>query len=151
MSKKQFVLLSFLSLIAVSTFAAPTLQKGVLSYVLPRAVIIFESEKNLPVWLRIVSVKEDGECGEPGKDCPKEELYVVLSDNERLPVHSVTYHIPKAYSWKLESASSCAKSEGDLCVGIDLQEAELNQAGSDWEITEHKYEFRMDSVKEIKQ
>lgn len=129
--------------------AAPEVQKGELGYLLPRLQIEYDKDLDMPGEFRIYSVKEDGECGEPSKLCPKEELYIVLTNSEALPGQEITYHIPKAYSWTIKSVKTCGTDEDQVCVQLSLQETQLDTSGSKWKTIDHKYEVKIDSIKEL--
>ena len=139
-----------LGLISTSSIqAAPTVEKGILGTVLPNMQILFDSQKDLPVFVRIVRVAGDGECQEPSEHCEQEGLYVVISDNEREPVTSVTYHLNKAHEWTIQSVSQCSGPIDELCAKVSLDQSQFDAAGKSWKRVHHVYEFRMDSVKEI--
>lgn len=148
-SASQLIILVLGMIFALSTQAMPTLEKGVLASILPNIQILFDSQQNLPVFVRIVRIAGDGECQEPSEACEQDNLYVVISDNERLPVTSVTYRLDKAHEWTVQSVSSCSGPTDDLCAKIVLDQVLLDQAGKGWKTVYRTYEFRMDSVKEI--
>ena len=145
----RFIILALGLVFALPTQALPTLEKGELASILPNMQMLFDSEQNLSVFVRVVRIAGDGECQEPSEACERDNLYVVISDNEREPVASATYHLDKAHEWTMRSVSACSGPADDLCARIVLDQTLLNQAGKAWETVRHVYEFRMDSVKEI--
>ena len=147
LSNYFFALAGFL--VVLPAQALPTVEKGSLSNILPNLQIVFDGEKDLPVYIRVVSIVGDGECQEPNSECDDSILYVVISDNEALPVTSVTYNLGKAHEWALKSVARCAGSEDDLCAKIALDQTLADVSKKTWKVVHHVYEFRMDSVKEI--
>jgi hypothetical protein len=145
---RLFVLI-FGFLFALRAQALPTVEKGLLSSILPNLQILFEGDQNLPVFVEVASIDGDGECQEPSSACEQNALYVVISDNEELPVTSVTYSLGKAHEWAFQSVTRCAGPKADLCAKVVLDETLTDAAGKAWKIVHHVYEFRMDSVKEI--
>ncbi|HSC48504.1 MAG TPA: hypothetical protein VLG68_10505 [Gammaproteobacteria bacterium] len=148
-SLSSFFVLAFGFMAALPTQAGPKVEKGLLSTVLPNVVILFDSEKDLPVFVRIVRVAGDSECQEPSEQCEQDDLYVVISDNEREPVTSVTYHLDKAHEWTVQSVSRCSGLAEELCAKITLDQGLFDEANKRWKSVHHIYEFRMDSVKEV--
>jgi len=136
-------------LISLPAQALPTVEKGLLGNVLSRLQIVFDGQKDLPVYVRVASITGDGECQEPSSACDDSILYVVISDNEALPVTSVTYNLGKAHEWILQSVVHCAGSEDDLCAKVALDQTVADTSNKTWKTVHHVYEFRMDSVKEI--
>src|SRR5690348_10349724 len=147
-SSRIFVfIIGFISVLP--TQALPIVEKGLLSSILPNVQILFDGEQDLPVFVRVANISGDGECQEPSSACEQDALYVVISDNEKLPVISVTYSLGKAHEWALKSVGRCAVSKDDLCAKVALDQTLSDAAGKAWKIAHHVYEFRMNSVKEI--
>ena len=142
-----FSLIGFL--IAMPVQALPTLEKGLLSNILPDLQIVFDGQKDLPVYVRVVGIPGDGECQDIDAACDNSVMYVVISDNEALPVTSVTYNLGKAHVWDLKSVSRCTGPQADLCVNVVVDQTMADASTKSWKHVHHGYEFRMGSVKEI--
>lgn len=147
LSNGLFALIGFL--VAFPALALPAVEKGPLSNILPNLQILFDGQQDLPVFVRVASIAGDGECQEPSAACEQSVLYVVISDNDKLPVTSVTYNLGKAHEWAFKSVAHCAGAEDDLCVKLALEETVADSSNKAWKAVHHVYEFRMDSVKEI--
>src|SRR5690349_1194044 len=100
-SNGLFALICFL--VVLPARALPTVEKSLLSNILPDLQIVFDGQKDLPVYVRVLSIPGDGECQESVSTCDDAVLYVVISDNEALPVTSETYNLGKAHEWVLKS------------------------------------------------
>ena len=133
------------SLAACQCCAGPMVEKGELSYILPKIEVVSEGRQDLPFDVRIFSLRENGECGEPSVSCPKQELYIAVSDNDELPVRSITFHFPKAYGWQIKSLAACEATTA--CVKLKVQEMQLDSGK--WKTTDHYYQLTIDSIKEV--
>src|SRR6185503_18579337 len=87
------------SLVSLSAVALPTVEKGPLASILPNLQILFDGEHDLPVAVTVTEITGDGECQEPGSMCEQAALYVIIFDDQKLPVKSITYNLGKAHDW----------------------------------------------------
>lgn len=78
-------------------------------------------EKKVPYFIRIVRVKEYGECDGESRTCPKQSLFVLVSSRDEYPEQKV-YLLPKAYGWEFVGYVSMPKTEGvDEFAVIELK------------------------------
>ena len=137
------------SLVSLSAVALPTVEKGPLASILPNLQILFDGEHDLPVAVTVTEITGDGECQEPGSMCEQAALYVIIFDDQKLPVKSITYNLGKAHDWTLQVVSRCKGSEEDSCARVVVDQTVTDAVNKTWKIVRHAYEFRLDSVKEI--
>ena len=67
--------------------------------------------RSSPYFVRVIKVRDQGECDGVPETCPKEALYVVVSTYDEYPEQKA-YLLPKTYDWKFVKWVSLPKEEG---------------------------------------
>lgn len=65
-------------------------------------VEILAERQDFPLALRVLRVREDGECNPDRSRCPQQRLYVVASSFDEYP-ERVAYELPKAFTWLFDA------------------------------------------------
>jgi hypothetical protein len=81
-----------------------------LVHILNHSVVVAE-QKALPVAVRILRVRDHGECDGKPETCPKEVLYIAVSTFDEAPDEKV-YVLPKSYGWDFITWKTIPKEEG---------------------------------------
>jgi hypothetical protein len=72
---------------------------------------ILAEQTHPPMRVRIISVKEHGEC-EPGlTNCPKQSVYIAVSTFDENPIQQLFY-LSKAYEWRFKQWISIPSNDG---------------------------------------
>lgn len=67
--------------------------------------------KDMPVSVRILRLKDHGECDGSPPTCPKEILYIAVSNFDEAPDQKL-YRLPMSNGWKFVKWKSVPKKEG---------------------------------------
>ena len=62
---------------------------------------IIEDRQGLPVAVRVIRLRELGECDGPPPDCPTEMLYVAVSTIDEAP-DQVLLKVPESFGWEFD-------------------------------------------------
>lgn len=65
-------------------------------------VEVLAERRSFPLALRVIRVREDGECNPDRSRCPQQRLYVVASSFDEYP-ERVAYELPKAFTWLFDA------------------------------------------------
>ena len=60
---------------------------------------IVEDRQDLPIAVRIIRLRELGECDGPAASCPTEVLYVAVSTFDEAP-DQILFALPESYGWQ---------------------------------------------------
>jgi hypothetical protein len=71
---------------------------------------IVEDRQDLPVAVRIVRLRELGECDGPAPSCPSEVLYVAVSTFDEAP-DQILFALPESYGWQFVQWASWPSSD----------------------------------------
>ena len=137
---KIFAGLFLLSLLPSCAVAAP-LSEGPasLSYVLNNATTVYSNVKDFNWAIRIYRVVSPGECFGVDPACPKEILYLAISDITAAPNQKLFVTSP-AYQWDIESVmENGAELKPDGCIEISLKEKVIDPTSKNWKYVEHKF------------
>jgi hypothetical protein len=62
---------------------------------------ILEDRQDLPIAVRVIRLRELGECDGPPPDCPTEVLYVAVSTIDEAP-DQVVFKLPESFGWQFD-------------------------------------------------
>lgn len=71
---------------------------------------IVEDRQDLPVAVRIIRLRELGECDGPAPSCPTEVLYVAVSTFDEAP-DQILFALPESYGWQFVQWASWPSSD----------------------------------------
>ena len=89
-----------------------TVQSKELAYVLANFEVLAEAKRpeSKGMSVRVLKVKNFGECNGSPDTCPKSILYIAVSSYDEAPYQKV-YHTPKSYNWKFDSWVNLPESD----------------------------------------
>lgn len=60
---------------------------------------VLAERRELPYWVRVLGVREHGECDDSLESCPRMSAYVSVSTFDEAPDQAV-YRLPESYGWQ---------------------------------------------------
>jgi len=133
------ILAILLSLILYLLFSQASLARSLissepeeLSFILNNLEHVGTFVNNMPWGVTIYSVRESGDCYGFNTYCPKEWLYIGITEIQLGPRQRL-YKLASSYEWQVKSVrfrSDIDKPEG--CIDISLIEKEADEAHKKW-------------------
>lgn len=110
---------------AIAEYLTDVKDKLLTSLITDSEVLAKLERKSSPYYIRIVRLREHGECDGDLTSCPQESLYIAVSSYDEYPEQKV-YVLPKAYGWKFSRWHNIPKQESpDGYVTISLKKKEI--------------------------
>jgi len=101
---------------------------------------ILAEHKKPPYWIRVLRLREHGECDGPPETCPQATLFITASTFGEYPDQQA-YRLPKAYGWEFVRWKQLAQREGqDSFTSIELKRQVITKTSPKGGLSEEKYE-----------
>ena len=126
----------------------PVLKDKALVKVLTNLDILAEKTnvKEMPYYIRVIRVREGGECDGPPETCPLTALYIAASTFGEAPEEQV-YVLPKAHDWDFAKRMVLPKKEGrDSFAVLEFVKTTISPGAPGGEIKQ-RYEVRVNPWK----
>jgi hypothetical protein len=144
----------FISLVAICLCSASNLQaqnllmpenNPGLNLILNNLEVIASIEKKFSI--KVIRVRENGECDGTPQSCPQESLYIAVSEYGEYPDQTV-YVLPRAYGWHFDRWVAPPKGEGpdDFAVLRLTKEVVSQDISKGW-WDQETYELRVNPWK----
>jgi hypothetical protein len=101
---------------------------------------VLAERKELPYAIRVLRLRDHGECDGTPQSCPQETLFVAVSEFGEYPDQKV-FKLPKSYGWEFVSWKVLAKQEGRESFSIlEVKEQVISKdASKGWWAELHFY------------
>lgn len=140
MNKPQRIIsASIIALLAASTALATDLRpvkNKDLIHVLNNFEIMTESGKGDELSIRLMKVKDQGECDGSPQSCPKSAVYAAVSELGEYPEQRL-YQLPKMHNWRFVRWIKRAKPESETAEIELIAELPSKSSQKEWWIEKH--------------
>lgn len=110
-------------------------------------VAVIAQYNQLPIAIRVLKVRDHGECGVSLRSCPKESIYIAVSSFDEYPDQHL-YIFPKAYGWEFRRwVSIPGKDSPEDFAILEIAEKCLNESGNEGGWSEKIYYLYVNTVK----
>lgn len=117
----------------------PGIGDALLVEVLNNAEILAEHQKP-PYAIRVLRLREHGECDGTPESCPQSILFIAASNFGEYPDQKA-YKLPKAHGWEFVGWKSLAQKEGrESFTILEVRRKDIGKASAKSRKSETKYE-----------
>lgn len=101
---------------------------------------VLAEHKKPPYAIRVLRLREHGECDGPPESCPQAILYITASTFDEDPDQQV-YKLPKAYDWEFVRWKSFAQNEGrESFTILEVRRKDIGKVSAKGGKSDTKYE-----------